>query len=143
MNIALNEETPQPHLLPLHCRCTGLRLLQPWVMQRNRMECWSFPRAQFRVQRCWAGVERGPQMAAQPSPGSGDARSHGRVVSVPCSWWILSLLMNPTTEGFAPSPRTSFPSFFPLQRVFVLGKFESFCDSTSCSLSCPRAVGKG
>lgn len=27
MNIALNEETPEPHLLPLHCRCTGLQLL--------------------------------------------------------------------------------------------------------------------
>lgn len=62
MNIALNEETPQPHLLPWHCRCIGLPLLQPWVMQRDRRECWSLPRAQFGAQRCWEGMEGGLQV---------------------------------------------------------------------------------
>lgn len=143
MNIAPNEETPQPHLLPWYCRCTGLQLLQPWVIQRNRGECWFLPRAQFGVQRCWQGWKEDPRgkVAAQPSPGVGNVGSHSRLMSVPCSRWIL--LMNSTTEGFAPSPRSSFPCFFPLQHVFVLGEFEFFCDSASCSLSCPRAMGKG
>lgn len=52
---------------------------------------------------------------------AGDAGSHGKVMSVPCSWWIFNPLLNPTAEGFAPSPRSRFRCFFP-----------SYCNMSLC-----------
>jgi len=66
-----------------------------------------------------AEVERRPRVKDSTAT-TGVWWSHGKMMSVPCSWWIFNPLLNRTAEDFAPSPRSGFQCFFP-----------SYCDMAS------------